>query len=191
MNFFSAELPQLLKTTHCSSQSQSHSATDGQSVSQWVFVSSPIWGSRQGIYYCLTVTVLFYVGHPLWREDGPVFCICYWPLPAQSFSGPSPLVLATVFYRLRIETFLFVASYDSQGHGGDIRPRLHTRYNSQLTIRSVYIAPARIAQKTSSIVACSVVAGKITFPHSCSLATAVVLSPVYTTVTCQWAYTSQ
>jgi hypothetical protein len=24
------------------------------------------------------------------------------------------------------ETFLFVASYDSQGHGGGIRPRLHT-----------------------------------------------------------------
>jgi hypothetical protein len=27
---------------------------------------------------------------------------------------------------LRFETFLFVASYDSQGHGGGIRPRLHT-----------------------------------------------------------------
>jgi hypothetical protein len=28
--------------------------------------------------------------------------------------------------RLRFETSLFVASYDSQGHGGGIRPRLHT-----------------------------------------------------------------
>jgi hypothetical protein len=30
------------------------------------------------------------------------------------------------FYCLRLETSLFVASYDSQGRGGGIRPRLHT-----------------------------------------------------------------
>jgi hypothetical protein len=36
------------------------------------------------------------------------------------------LELATIFYCLRFETSLFVASYDSQGHGGGIRPRLHT-----------------------------------------------------------------
>jgi hypothetical protein len=65
-------------------------------------------------------------GRPLWRKDGSVFCTCRWPLPAQSFSGLSPLGLATVFYCLRFETSLFVASYDSQGHGGGIRPRLHT-----------------------------------------------------------------
>jgi hypothetical protein len=46
---------------------------------------------------------LVFVGRPLWREDGSVFCICCWPLPAQSFSGPSPLELATVFYCLRLE----------------------------------------------------------------------------------------
>jgi hypothetical protein len=66
------------------------------------------------------------MGRPLWREDESVFCICRWPLPAQSFSGPSPLGLATVFYCLRFETSFFIASYDSQGHGGGIRPRLHT-----------------------------------------------------------------
>jgi hypothetical protein len=70
--------------------------------------------------------VFFFVGHPLWREDGSVFCIRCWPLPAQSFSSPSPLELPTIFYCLRFETSLFVASYDSQGHGGGIRPRLHT-----------------------------------------------------------------
>jgi hypothetical protein len=32
----------------------------------------------------------------------------------------------TIFYSLKFETSLFVASYDSQGHGADIRPRLHT-----------------------------------------------------------------
>jgi hypothetical protein len=66
------------------------------------------------------------VGRPLWREDGSVFGMCRWSLPAQSFSGLSPLGLATVFYCLRFETSLFVASYDSQGHGGGIGPRLHT-----------------------------------------------------------------
>jgi hypothetical protein len=40
--------------------------------------------------------------------------ICCWPLPAQSFFGPSPLGLATIFYCLTFETSLFVASYDSQ-----------------------------------------------------------------------------
>jgi hypothetical protein len=73
--------------------------------------------------------VLFFVGRPLWREDGSVFCVCWWPFPAQSFSGPSPLGLATIFYSLGFETSLFVASYDSQGHGGGIRPRLHTGWD--------------------------------------------------------------
>jgi hypothetical protein len=31
-----------------------------------------------------------------------------------------------VFYCLRFETSLFVGSYNSQGYGGGIRPRLHT-----------------------------------------------------------------
>jgi hypothetical protein len=35
-------------------------------------MSSPIWASWPDIYYCLTVTVLFYVGRPLWREDRSV-----------------------------------------------------------------------------------------------------------------------
>jgi hypothetical protein len=57
---------------------------------------------------------LVFLGRPLWREDGSVFCICCWSLPAQSFSGPCPLVLETIFYCLRFETSLFVASYDPQ-----------------------------------------------------------------------------
>jgi hypothetical protein len=36
----------------------------------------------------------------------------------KSFSGPSPLDLATIFYCLSFEISLFVASDDSQGHGG-------------------------------------------------------------------------
>jgi hypothetical protein len=69
---------------------------------------------------------LVFVGRPLRREDRSVVCNCCWPSSAQSFSGPSPLGLALIFYCLRYETSLFVTSYDSQGYGGSIRPRLHT-----------------------------------------------------------------
>jgi hypothetical protein len=79
------------------------------------------------IYYCLTLLV--FVGCPHWREDGSVFRICCWPLPAQSFSGSSPLGLDC----LRFETSLFVASYDSQGHGESILPRLHTRWTNTVS----------------------------------------------------------
>jgi hypothetical protein len=66
------------------------------------------------------------VGRSLCREDGSVVYNSCWPSPAQSFSGPSPVGLVAIFYCLRFETSLFVASYDSQGYGGSIRPRLHT-----------------------------------------------------------------
>jgi hypothetical protein len=94
------------------SQSQSHIATDGQSVNLQIFIT--VWQLR-----------LVFVGRPLWREDGSILCIRCRSLQAQSFSGRSPLGLATIFYCLRFETSLFVASYDSQSHGGGIRPRLH------------------------------------------------------------------
>jgi hypothetical protein len=73
---------------------------------------------------------LVFVGRPLLREDGSVFFICCWPLPAQSFPGPGPLGLVTIFYCLRFATTLFVASYHSQGHDGRIRHRCPTDYLS-------------------------------------------------------------
>jgi hypothetical protein len=54
-------------------------------------------------------------------------------LPAQSFSGTSP-----IFYSLRFETSLFVASYDSQGHGGGIRPRLQTGITAARRVFSLH-----------------------------------------------------
>jgi hypothetical protein len=108
---------------HLRTKSQSYTATDGRSISKsWCRALSEAWPD---IYYCLTVTVLFLWG-ALSDERTVVFCICCWPSPAQSFSGPSPLDLATIFYLLSFETSLFVGSYDSQGHGRGIRPRLHT-----------------------------------------------------------------
>jgi hypothetical protein len=85
---------------------------------------APIWGLRPDLYYLCGSYGLLLVGRPLWREVGSLFCMCCWTLPAQSFSGP--LGLETIFYCLRFETSLFVASNDSQGHGGGIRPHLHT-----------------------------------------------------------------
>jgi hypothetical protein len=63
---------------------------------------------------------------------------CCWPSPAQSFSGPSPVGLAITFYCLRFETSLFVASYDSQGYDGDIRPHLHTGLSVSQSQSQIY-----------------------------------------------------
>jgi hypothetical protein len=60
----------------------------------------------------------------LWRDYGSVTYKCCRSSPAQSFSGPSPVELATIFYCLRFETSFFVTFYDSQGYGGGIQPRL-------------------------------------------------------------------
>jgi hypothetical protein len=142
--------------------------TVGQSVSLGV---KPHLGPMARYLLLVDSYGFVFLERPLWRENGPVFCMCCWP----------------IFYCLRFETSLFVTSYDSQGHGGGIRPRLH-----QLSVNysfSLY-NPARIAQKTSPIIACFVVAGE-TCPQRCPLATAVVLSPVFTPVTCQWICTSQ
>jgi hypothetical protein len=82
------------------------------------------------------------VGRSLWREDGSVVYNCCWT-PAQSFSGPSPVGLATIFYCLRFETsfssppttsratvevFDPASTQDSHSHSWFcIRPKLATR----------------------------------------------------------------
>jgi hypothetical protein len=43
-----------------------------------------------GIWNTSDSYVLYSVGRPLWREDGSVFCMCRWALPAQSFSVVVP-----------------------------------------------------------------------------------------------------
>jgi hypothetical protein len=72
---------------------------------------------------------------------------------------------------------LFVASYDSHDYGGGIRPRLHTGI-------SFFRPGTDRTENISSIVACFLfVTETTTCPQSYSLATAVVLSPVYIAVT--------
>jgi hypothetical protein len=43
-------------------------------------------------------------------------------------------------------------------------------------------------ENVSSFIACSLISGETTCPQSCSLATAIVLSSVYTAVIWQWVY---
>jgi hypothetical protein len=105
-------------------RSRSHIVTDGQSVSK-SWCRAP-FGAHDQIFIIVWQLRSCFLWAALSDERMGLFCICCWPLPAQSFSDSSPLVLATIFYCLRFETSLFVASYDSQGHGGGIRPRLHT-----------------------------------------------------------------
>jgi hypothetical protein len=75
----------------------------------------------------------------LWWEDGSVVYNCCWSSPAKSFSCPSPeghnhILLSQIRDSPNLEgqvpVFISprnrVASYDSQGYGGGIRPRLHT-----------------------------------------------------------------
>jgi hypothetical protein len=50
---------------------------------------------------------------------------CCWSSLAKSLFGPSPVGLVIIFYSLRFETSLLIASKDSQGYGERFRTRLH------------------------------------------------------------------
>jgi hypothetical protein len=66
------------------------------------------------------------VGRPLWREDGSVVYNCCWSSSTQSFSGPSPAGLMTIFYDPRFETPTTwrtrSPSYIPQEKGGPVIP---------------------------------------------------------------------
>jgi hypothetical protein len=119
----------VLSTQHlnslCSNRVEFYITTDCQSASvSWC--QAPIWGLRPDFYYCYGFAD---VGRFLWREEGSIVYICCWTLINQSFSGPSPVGFATIFYCLIFETSLSVAFYDSQGYSGGIRHRLRTGYS--------------------------------------------------------------
>jgi hypothetical protein len=116
--------------------------TDGQSASlSWN--KAPIWGLRPDFYYCQTVSGLVTWGALSDVRTSLPFTIVCWSSPAQSYSGPSPVGLVTIFYYcLRFETSLFVASYDSQGYGGGIRPRLHTGHASCPILLFLFYSPS-------------------------------------------------
>jgi hypothetical protein len=125
------------------SQSQSYIATEGQSViKSWCRALS---GARDQI--CITLWQLrsSFCGAPslTWGR----VCLLYVLLVLASavFLGSESLETRGHILLSRFETFPFVASYDSQGHGGGIRPRLHAGYTwaSNLGISLTYIVAAR------------------------------------------------
>jgi hypothetical protein len=123
------------------SESESYVTTDGQSASlSWY--KAPIRGLRPDIFfrseYGIRLTVTFLIPWVTLSDErmGLSFVYAAGPCQRRSFLGPSLLVLATVFYSLRFETSHFVASYDSQGNGGGIRPRLHTGKGSDYQLAS-------------------------------------------------------
>jgi hypothetical protein len=60
--------------------------------------------------------------------------------------------LAAIFYCLRFQTALFVASYDSQDYGGGIRPRLHTGlYPSEHGVTNMTVAGQRFGKHISEV----------------------------------------
>jgi hypothetical protein len=108
-------------------------------------VGLPSGAHDQIFVFCLTTAG--FLGHPLWREDESVIDSynCFWALPEQSLSGPSPAEHRR-YFTVSFETpqpggldpriyipegqggpdippgtgFPFVASYYSQGYGGGI-----------------------------------------------------------------------
>jgi hypothetical protein len=102
------------------SESESHITTDGQPASLRLTTR---------FLLLLDFSGSFYKGLSLWREDGSVIYYCSWPSPEQLFLGPSPVGLVTIFYCLRFETSIYVASYDSRGCGERPTSKLHPAYN--------------------------------------------------------------
>jgi hypothetical protein len=104
--------------------------------------------------------------------------------PVPAFISPRNRVTQLYLWAL---CSLFVASYNSTRSSGGIRTHLHAGI-TQLNYQSSLDSPGMDhTEKVSSIIAHSLtVRGNNMSTQSCSLATAAVLSPVYTAVTWQW-----
>jgi hypothetical protein len=93
-----------LLTRGCKHKSVSKLCYDRRSVGQSILVSGTHLGPKTRFLLLSDSCVFVDAGYPLWREDGSVVYNCCWSSPAQSFSGPSPAGLMTIFYCLRFET---------------------------------------------------------------------------------------
>jgi hypothetical protein len=99
--------------------------TDGHSASlSWN--KAHIWGLRPDFYYSQTVTCLL-----MWSALSYEKTVLSFTIAAGLASA---VILGSESHGTRghillspIRDFLFVASYDSQGYGGDIRPHQHSR----------------------------------------------------------------
>jgi hypothetical protein len=157
-------------------------------------VGQSVWGRRPDFCYCQTVAGLLMWGAVSDETTGVIYNYC-WSSPAQSFSGPSAAGLMTTFYCLRFETlgtsrvrcpyFLVILKVGKKS----VRPFTQLIQSNYLVL--VICPGTDRTENVSSIIACSLVAGETTCPQSCSIAMAIVLSPVYTAVTWQRVFMSQ
>jgi hypothetical protein len=101
---------------------------------------------------CVTLTVLFLWGTLSDERSGLSFVCAAGPCQRSLSRFRDPWDLRP-YYCLRFETSLSVAAYDSQGHGGGIRPRLHTGevYIALCCRTLLYNHFARTMQKTYSL----------------------------------------
>jgi hypothetical protein len=93
-----------LSCTTTDSKSTSKLCYDPQSVGQSVLVSSTHLGLTTRFLLLSGSCGFVDLGRSLWRENGSAIYNCCWSSPAQSFLGPSPAGLVTIFYGLRFET---------------------------------------------------------------------------------------
>jgi hypothetical protein len=112
------------------SQSESYVTTDGQSASlSWY--KAPIRGLRPDFFfrsaYGMRLTVTFLIPWVALSDERTGLSFVCAAGPCQR-SLPRGLVSwdSRPYFTVSDLRLLFVASYDSQGHGGGIRPRLHT-----------------------------------------------------------------
>jgi hypothetical protein len=156
--------------------------------------------------FSITVSYGFVdVRRPLWREDGSVVYNCCWSSPPQSFSCTSPAGLMTTFYCLRFETpptwkARSPCLYPSGTGWPNYTPRHWVSFSSRhgyvenivsnitsIVARmhyysSLYSPSTDGTQNVSSVTAYFLVTGD-TCVQICYLATAVLLSLIYTAVT--------
>jgi hypothetical protein len=106
------------------SHSKSKSHCDWRLVSQsWCRAPS---GAHDQIFIAFWQLRSCFCGAPSLTRRRVCFLFMLQTIASATFFGSESLGTWTIFYCLRFETSLFVAYYDSQGHGGGIRPRLHT-----------------------------------------------------------------
>jgi hypothetical protein len=118
-----------LSQSQSQSQSQSYIATDSHSVSKSC-CRAPCGAYNQTIICCLTVTVLFLWGALSDERTGLSFV--YTAGSCQRSLSRDHILHSQIW------DFLFIASYDSQGHRGSIRHRLHTGITA--LVKSKYVA---------------------------------------------------
>jgi hypothetical protein len=117
-------------------ESESYVTTDGRSASlSWN--EAPIWGLRPNFCFCQIVP-----GVPMWgafsdERTGLSFTIAAGPRQRSHSRVQVQWDSRPYFTVSDLSLPRFIVFYDSQGYGGGIRPRLHTRYSRRNPTRTL------------------------------------------------------